>query len=566
MPDQDNQLRQLQIIFIEEAAQILTEAEESLLELEAEGFKEDLINKIFRLAHNFKGSSRSVGFKDLSDLAHKYEDVLTLIKNHTIDLTPELISALLTSNDVLKKGILLLSENQETVINVQEDIKNLALFLKKEKHSQKENKAFGFFDEEDEHTEIKDSEKKNTKEPSETKDKSQKSSEDALKISSKRLDDLLNIIGEMVVNQSILDDCKQKEQTDSPIALQAISYMSKLISDAQNLSLSMRFVPIKPLFQKLRRTARDLSSSLNKKINLIEKGVDSELEKNILDKIADPLNHMIRNAIDHGIESEEERKTSNKNEVANITLEAINQDERIKIIIADDGKGLNKDKIRLKALQVGLIKDTDNLSESEIFNLIFAPGFSTKEKVTDVSGRGVGMEVVKKAIEELKGSIQITSELNKGTSFEIFLPLSFSIIGGMVIRVCEENFVVPMSQLLETIEMSKHSIHTVTAKGRMIDLRGEVIPVINLSNALSFCLWSPKTEKKSKYQQSKTGLITYIKNKKIIFEVEEIIAQQKIVLKKLGKEFEKVPAIMAGTILSNGEPGLVLNLEHLAYT
>ncbi len=595
----DPQLRELQLVFIDEAKQFLDDAEETLMTIEASGFTLDLINKAFRLAHNFKGSAHSVGFTALANLAHKYEDILTALKKQLYPLTPALTSALLHCNDVLRQEILILKDNPDHESSVDYELSALDA-ASQNLHSPAAapsahdaapatapdwSQGFEIFSDSDDKPKVATppsfaAVKKSDKAPPPKSATPKNEGDEILKVPAARLDQLLNIIGEMVVNQSILDDCNHQATLGSGTATQAVAYMSKLVHDLQGLSISLRLVPIRPLFQKLRRTARDVASSVGKEINFVDEGDYCELDKSVIDRIADPLNHMIRNAVDHGVDTPAERQAAGKSPVAIISLTAITQDDQVKIIVSDDGRGLNKDKILAKAVSNGLIQAGAEIADDDIYALIFAPGFSTKEQVTDVSGRGVGMEVVQRAVDDLKGNIKIQTALGRGTTFEITLPLSLSIIGGMVVQANGQRFVIPVSQLVETIELNKYSTETITGTGRALSLRGEVIPVYHLSDLLGRGRGratprpmasapqlahgsSTKNAKGDATLVTRPAVIAMHRGKKVTFEVEEIINQQKIVLKRLGPEFEGLPGIVAGAILSNGEPGLVLSLDGL---
>lgn len=579
--DADPQLRELQLVFIDEAKQLLAEAEENLLELERRGFDPALVDKAFRLAHNFKGSSRSVGFNVLGTLAHRYEDVLSAVKSRKRQLSPRLISSLLRCNDVLRREIECLQNNAGHKPAIDAELASLNAALegpddvevgsseKVTSHAPLTDAGFAIFDDE-------------PVSPSSPRVKAQAvigiasqsidhkvagtqgAADETLKVPARRLDALLNIIGELVVNQSILDDCRSRAETNSEIAAQALEYMSKLVSDLQSLSLSLRLVPIKPLFQKLRRTARDVAESMKKDIDFVDEGDYCELDKTVIDSIADPLNHMIRNAIDHGVDTAEERASAGKPKLARVKLSAVAQDDQVKIIISDDGRGLNKEKILAKAIANGMIKANAALSDAQIYSLIFAPGFSTKDQVTDVSGRGVGMEVVQRAVDALKGTISIESRVGKGTTFEISLPLSLSIVGGMVVQANGQRFIIPVSQLLETIELNKYSMETVAGSGKTLNLRGEVLPVFHLTDVLTRRRSKSAPQPGRESPVNRPALVTTYRGRKVTFEVDRIISQQKVVMKKLGREFDGLPGIVAGAILSNGEPGLVLSLDKLA--
>ncbi len=380
-----------------------------------------------------------------------------------------------------------------------------------------------------------------------------------MRISAKKTDQLLNLVGELVVNQTILQELNHRGESGTLRAQQTITYISKIVSDVQSVSMALRLTSVKPLFQKLRRAVRDVSSELSKEIDYVDEGDHVELDKTVIDRMVDPLTHMVRNAVDHGIESTEERLASGKPPLARVVLSAIANDDRVIISLSDDGNGLNKSRIIAKALERGLVSETEatHMTPNEIHSLIFRAGFSTKEAVSAISGRGVGMEVVQTAVDEMKGTIQIDSTEGKGTTFRISLPLSLSIIGGMVVRLQKQNYVIPISQLLETIELSKLSIETSTAKGQMVKLRNEVLPIYNLGTALHM-----KRAVKTNHIK-RPALVTICDGKKVSFEVDEIVGQQQVVLKKLGRELVGLPGLMGGAILSSGDPGLVLNLHDL---
>jgi two-component system chemotaxis sensor kinase CheA len=310
--------------------------------------------------------------------------------------------------------------------------------------------------------------------------------------------------------------------------------------------------PIAPLFQKRKRIARDAGDQLGKTISFVTEGDHVEVDKMVMDRVSDPLTHLVRNAVDHGIESDADRVGLGKTERATVTLKAEQQEDRLIITLSDNGRGMDPVKLIAKAVEKGLILATDKLTDEEAYLLIFRPGFSTKETVSDLSGRGVGMDVVRTSVEDLNGKIRIQTEVGKGTQFIISLPLSMSIITGMVVAVDQRKYVVPVSQLLETVELGKFRVEHTTGEGRMFNLRGEVIPIFSLSAILH----GPGSK-----ARTGNGLITWAHGKKVTFEVDEICGQQEVVLKKVGREMQGLPGIVAGAILSTGEPGFVLNLN-----
>lgn len=563
--------------FLEESQQLLEEAEGAFLAMDAGNHSQSQVDQIFRLAHNFKGSAKAVGFDQVSHFAHKTEDVLSLIRNGQLNPDKLVCTILLKALDALKSYIHGLKtdldfkqdtsdlEKELSVLCLQVDSKGLMTSpvsssandstLPEDDISKQLEALFAA----PIHPVAPPAHSVSTP-INEKNDKSPKpvlAAEEALRVSTRKLDELLNLVGEMVVNQTVMNNHRMEQTTDSAHALQTLSYMGKIVSELQSAAMSLRMMPVKPLFQRLRRSLRDVAEMQSKDIDLITDGDHVELDKTILEKITDPLNHLMRNAADHGIESADVRVSAGKPVKATVTLTAEQQEDHILITISDDGKGLDRNVLIRKALEKGLIKD-DNLSDQEAYALIFKAGFSTKEQVTDISGRGVGLDVVQRAVEELKGDITIKTELGKGTSFIVSLPLSLSIIAGMVVSIDQKKYVIPVSQMVETIEYTKFKIESSSGKGRMINLRGEVLPILSLNQILHGVKRSgaPVTERQP-------GIVTSRRGKKISFEVDEILGQQQVVLKKLGPELQELPGIIAGAVLGNGEPGLILNLHEL---
>lgn len=567
----DEILKELQVTFIAEAEGILEGLESALLELDGGERNADLLNRLFRLAHNFKGSARSVGFNELAELAHKLEDVLSALKNQTLDGSVGVVSSLLVGLDGLKSGLAAARVGAPTPpdLATARDVLIQVFGAKAPApvSPEPEVQGFGFFDEpapaRPKALDVTPHQADRPLPPvaEESKVKAQ-APDEQVRVPAGRLDMLLNLVGELVVNRAILDEHRSRGTTASPDAVGTLAYMSKLISDVQGIALSLRLVQIRPLFQKLRRAARDVAQQVERDVEFIVEGEHVELDKSVLDRMSDPLTHMIRNAVDHGVESPDAREAAGKSRTATVRVAAIEQEDRVVIRVADDGRGLDAQKIKAKALERGLIAQGAELSAREIYALIFRPGFSTKEQVTDISGRGVGLEVVQRAVDELKGTIEIDSQAGKGTTFSITLPLSLSIIGGMVVMVDDRRYVIPISQLTETLDLARLRIESSTGTGHMVDLRGDVIPVYSLSRLLA----PGRAERSKSTSESKAhrpAIVTSHRGRRMTFEVDAILAQQYVVLKRLGRQLSGLPGITAGAILSDGEPGLVLNLHEL---
>ncbi len=521
--------------FLEEAQSLLDETEAAFMALDGGDKSIELINKIFRLAHNLKSSAKTVGFDSLSDFAHVFEDVLTKIKKGAIQTDPEVCTVLLRTGDHFKifvGGLKADSAFVHDTSGIIQELKGLG------------NKPVAATSA----PAVAAAEPVPAAMPKAPE-------EENLKVSRKKLDALLNLIGELVVNQSIMADHRTLGTLQNEHSAQTLRYMEKLVHEIQDISMSLRMVPISPLFQKMKRIARDASQELGKTIQFVTVGEHVEMDKIVLDKVSDPLTHLVRNAVDHGLETAEERQSAGKPAGGVITLKAQQQEDRILISLTDNGRGLNPAKLIAKAVEKGLISAEEKLSDQDAYSLIFRPGFSTKEQVTELSGRGVGMDVVQRAVDDLKGTIEIQTVLGQGSTFVISLPLSLSILTGMVIGVADRKYIIPVTHLVETIEFRKYRIETTTGKGRMINLRGEVIPVYSLSAILN-----PGAIEANDGMHA-PGVVTTHKGKKLSFRIDKIYGQQQIVLKKLGPEMQGIPGIVAGAILSSGEPGLVLNLN-----
>ena len=305
----------------------------------------------------------------------------------------------------------------------------------------------------------------------------------------------------------------------------------------------------------MRRIVRDTSTKLGKQVNLQVIGEDVEVDKSILDLVGDPLVHIIRNAVDHGVESTEDRVKAGKSPMGNITLEACHESGRLVFYITDDGGGINADRVREKAMKLGIITAKDKLTVPEIQALIFHPGFSTKDQVTDISGRGVGMDVVNNNIKAMSGEIDIKSEYGKGSQFRITLPQTFSIIEGTVVQSGQEKFVIPLADIRESVKVADFEVSKSSAVGEVFTLRGERMPVFRLEN-----LFNIETETESREQ---IALIAQTQDKNFAVIVDEILGRQQIVIKNLGNEMQELKEFSGSTILGDGKPALIVELANL---
>ncbi|MBF0299345.1 MAG: chemotaxis protein CheA [Oligoflexia bacterium] len=389
--------------------------------------------------------------------------------------------------------------------------------------------------------------------------------EEQIRVGLWRLDSLINFIGELIIYHSMIKERTTQIKLDDSVLLEAISYIGKVVKEIQSISLSLRMIPIKSVFKKMQRTVRTISELQNKKVNFVTEGEDVELDKVVVDLIGDPLTHLIRNALDHGIETPEERVKKGKNSEATLTLKAEHKEGNVYVTVKDDGRGIDKEKIWAKAVEKGLISENKkkDFTDDEILRILTIPGFSTKDEVSEISGRGVGLDVVKTTIEGIKGTFWIDSKINEGTTFYINIPLTLSIIEGMVISLEDMKYVVPMGQLVETINNSRYITVSSTGKGRMINLRGEVIPVLDLGKMIHGNRGRCNEKISEKSEADFSGLVINYGGRKVSLEVGCIHSQQQIVIKNLGKELGDIPGVIGGFILGDGEAGLILNLPEI---
>lgn len=371
-----------------------------------------------------------------------------------------------------------------------------------------------------------------------------------------KLDTLLNLVGELVINKTRLEQIGITHRLVDLV--ETIEQMDRVTTDLQAVVMKVRMVPVGQVFNRFPRMVRDLSKELNKEINLIIQGEETELDRTVIDEIGDPLVHLLRNAIDHGIEHPEERQAKGKNPVGEIRLIARHEGNNVIIMVEDDGKGIDPDVIKRKALQKGLITqaDADKMDNTEAVRMVFLPGFSTAEVVTDVSGRGVGMDAVKNKIESLGGMVDVETKINEGSRFKIRLPLTLAIIQALLVKVCEEIYAIPLGSIDSTISITQNDIKTIQGQ-EVILLRGQIIPIIRLANVLD----SPQACQKQ--QEELFVVIVHLGDHKAGIVVDNLIGQQEIVIKSLGKLLAGIKVIAGATILGNGQVALILDIGSL---
>lgn len=599
--------KEVKLDFLTEALQLLDDSEQAFLALESDKHNADLMNQIFRLAHNLKGTSRAVGFGDVAEFTHEFENLILQLKEGKLEITDGIVSLLLECNDhvsvmikmlnmdlnsrfdskdIIEKILSALSGNltvaakpaavqaapieEESFSSDEISADDLALLQSFEDNlnapaevlsmEQKEKRAESFFPSEKPAMAVAPvvAAVEGVVVPDQKKEKAAavkgNTEDDSIRVSLARVEMLNNVVGELVIIQTVLN--QHREEIENPLMLKSLSQLAKLSKEIQNISMSLRMVPLKQTLQKMQRIVRDTSKALDKKVILELVGEETEIDKTVLEHLADPLVHIVRNAVDHGLESTEGRIAAGKDEAGVVTIKALHEGNNLVIEISDDGKGINAKVIREKAIEKGVISANATLSEEEIVNLIFHPGFSTKSEVSEISGRGVGMDVVKTNIEKLSGEVKVITEIGKGSKFKVVLPLTLAIIEAMITKIGDERYIIPLGQVYESLSPTPDIVHHVNGVGDCLKIRGEVIPLFKISKALQRNL-----NEKPLHEQ--IAIIVNTNERSFAVLVDDILHQQQVVIKKLGEEIKNQKGFMGSSILGDGRPAFILDLIEL---
>ncbi|KHN59169.1 chemotaxis protein CheA [Dickeya fangzhongdai] len=384
----------------------------------------------------------------------------------------------------------------------------------------------------------------------------QKAGDTSIRVAVEKVDQLINLVGELVITQSML---AQRSSALDPVAhgdlLNSMGQLERNARDLQESVMSIRMMPMEYVFSRFPRLVRDLAAKLGKEVELTQLGSSTELDKSLIERIIDPLTHLVRNSLDHGIESPEKRIEAGKSAVGNLTLSAEHQGGNICIEVIDDGAGLNRERILAKALSQGMAV-SDSMTDEEVGMLIFAPGFSTAEKVTDVSGRGVGMDVVKRNIQEMGGHVEIHFVKGKGTTIRILLPLTLAILDGMSVKVNSDVFILPLNAVMESLQPQAEDLYPLAGGERVLQVRGEYLPLVELYQV--FDVAGAKTD-------ATQGIVVILQSagRRYALLVDQLIGQHQVVVKNLESNYRKVPGVSAATILGDGSVALIVDVSAL---
>lgn len=549
--------------FVLESRDIFLVVEEKLLHLSKDANDRDALNEAFRNIHSFKGNCGIFSLADFEKLSHRIENILSAIIAGEIESTPAVYFAIIPIADVLKEGVEELANKDN---GSKGEISGLELYLDlldeiiKDGDNQPSTpeptalvieKVAPIVE-----TVKKEPVKKVAVQPvaNSNVEKAATVVAQNIRVDVSKLDILNNLVGELVTVKTMVSahfENFNDSQMDKTFRL-----FDRVATDLQDVAMSIRMIPIEGVFKKMIRIVHDISLKSGKKINFESFGGETEIDKTVIEKISDPLVHMIRNAVDHGIESPADREAIGKGALGNVTLSARNEASEIWIVITDDGKGLDREVLFKKGVEKGLVAEDDKLTDNEIYNLIFSPGFSTAKEVTDVSGRGVGMDVVKTNIEDIKGRVDIQSEIGVGTIFTIKIPMTLAVIQGMILGVGQTKYILPIEMIKQSVKVEKESISHPMDDQELVNIRGEILPVVRLSH-----LHNIETE----IVNLEDGILVVVesKRKRVAILIDKLIGQCETVVKPLPKYLSNVKGVSGCSIMGSGDASLILDVGSL---
>jgi len=565
--------------FVVESLEHLERAQIDIVDLEYDTANVDKIDSVFRAFHSIKGSSSFLGLRNIEEVAHSLEGLFSMVKDSKIRATKEIIDRILEGIELLKNLLNIITINNFDVEKIKLDYKNVYIYdyiseissitghkkigeiLKEDGKINEEDiqeilieqieskKKFGEIAVEKEKVKEEDVELAFSKQQHELR----KFVSSYVKVSHEKLNELVDNVGELVINQSMIKQKLLNMIKDVELE-RVLNALEQIIKNMKNIVISMGMVPIEEIFNKLKVVIRNTSKDIGKIVNVEFYGEDTELDKNVIEKIYDPLVHIVRNAIDHGIEKPDEREKKGKKRAGLLEISAYHKGNNIEIVIKDDGQGIRKDKVIKKAKEKGLIAKEDGLSDKDIYNLIFLPGFSTKESVTNISGRGVGLDVVKKNIDEIKGKIEIESKKDEYTKITIKIPLTLAIIEGFITKIGTNIYIFPFDIIEQIITVNNNDFTKTSDGDYMIYHNGRHIPVIVSGKILN----------EQNYKNDiRDFIIIIIEYDNIPYgiAVDNVIGKQETVIKSLGGLFSDNSVFSGGTIFGDGTIGFVIDID-----
>lgn len=551
-------LEEFHAAFFEEVSEHLTGLEDGLLQLESRPEDAELIHGIFRAAHSIKGTGGALGFTEVAGFTHHVETVLDQMRQRQLSTTSERIELLLKATDALSCLIDSAKDGSAAPENLDEIVDLLRLQIDPNAQplppkAEVDVESEGLILFEDEPVAAPTATAGPAGEPAKTKAANHNES---IRVSVAKVEELINLVGELVIANSMVQQAYASDDGDAQSLQEAIAAMDLTTQQLQEQVMAVRMMPIANVFRRFPRIVRDLASTLGKNVILETSGEETELDKQVIEEVSDPLTHLIRNAVDHGLETPAQRLAAGKPAEGRIHLRAFHEGGNVVIEIADDGAGINAQRVRQKAIDRGLIAADAVMTDDEANQLIMLPGFSTAEKITDVSGRGVGMDVVKRNVEALNGSISISSTQGKGSCFRIRLPLTMAILDGLAMRLGNDVYVLPLLSVVESLRPEpKHIVH-IAERGELVMVRGEPLPLIYTHR-----LFNVTGEPTNPCD----GLVVIVEHqgRKYGIVVDELIGQLQVVMKSLEANYERVDGVSGATILGDGRIAMIVDIAGL---
>jgi two-component system, chemotaxis family, sensor kinase CheA len=596
--ERDDETISLMAEFLQESNEGLARADQILMNIEHDGLTSEMVNGLFRVFHSIKGVAGFLDLKEITSVGHTTETLLNLVRQNTLELKGVALDLVFDATESMRRlldGVrhaVDASESIPAAPEVAELLTNLRAVIDGRPVTPPEaapaqpalqpgaklgeilEKTAGVQREVIEAAIVSQAESgrrlgeelvaQGAVQPKQVAQALRVQSQadgagkikETIKVDLDRVDSMVEMIGELVIVESMVINMPEITAISSHRARNYLGQLTKITRDLQSVGMSMRMVPVRGVFQKMSRLVRDLSRKSGKQVRIVLSGEGTEMDRSMVEQIADPLVHMIRNAVDHGLESTEDRVLAGKPAMGVIYLSAYHEGGSILIEISDDGKGLNREAILAKARAQGLVREGQSLTDTEVNELIFAPGFSTAKEVTEISGRGVGMDVVKRNIESMRGRVFISTEPGRGTNFKLILPLTLAIIDGMLVSCGDERYIIPTLSIIESIQPDPSMLFSFAEKHEMINVRGEILPLLRLDRLFNI---------KDAKPDPTTALVVVLESlgRKIGLLVDDVLTQQQVVIKTLGAGLNGTRFVSGAAILSDGKVGLILNVEEI---
>ncbi len=564
--------------YITSATELIDLSENNLLILENEPENYALVAETFGAIHSLKGNSGFMGLSEIEEISIEMETILDSVRNKELQIDQTVVTILLSNIETIRDRI---SKMSHKVADSTHEPKSDTIPAVAQPAAVQIQEIESIHDIHEDIDEEEDEPSPQLIPPQDTKPKSAASAPQAaspamaapkapakqpqmtqmqkkdIRVETIKIDKLFDLVGELITIETMVTNSPDLTGLTLPNFTKSASMLNKITRELQEITMSVRMMPLEGLFNKMKRLVRDVSLKMDKKVNFEVSGQETEMDKNVIDEIADPLVHILRNAIDHGVESPSARKQKGKHEIGNISLKARYEGNEILIIVKDDGAGINREKVLKKAIEKGIVTTApEKMSDKDVYMLVFEPGFSTADKVTDISGRGVGMDVVKKNLEKLHGSVDVTSTLERGSTFTLRIPLTLAIMEAMVIRVGNARYALPLLAVTESFRTNLKNITSTMDGLEVVKIREEVLPVIRLHELF-------KKQPDSKDLDKGILIIIESREKQVALFADEIVGQQQAVIKGLSDYIGKVPGITGCMILGDGGIGLILDIESL---